>query len=139
MANHCHNGLSVPSQGNSVSRRRLLAALPAAAALPAVAAVPALASAETPVMRLFREWLVVSEACDAAGREQPETPEGDAIYEALLKKLGDIESALVKAPCQTAQDFVAKVTAWTGYGVHTLPDEVENGALWAEARTLVGA
>lgn len=136
MASVKYSSASAKSQ---VSRRNLLAVIPAVAVLPAVAAVPAMATPETPVMALFREWLVASQACDIAGREQPETPEGDAIYEALLEKLGAIEAALMKAPCQTAQDFVAKVTAWTGYGVHTLPDEAQDARLWAEARTLIAA
>lgn len=121
-----------------MKRRALLKSIPAVAVLPALAAVPAVAAAETPVMALFREWRVASQACDIAGREQPDTPEGDAIFEALLEKVGDIEAALMKAPCQTAQDFVAKVTAWTGYGVHTLPDEAQDARLWAEARALIG-
>ena len=68
-----------------MKRRDILKMAPAALAASAVpvAALSVADPGETPVMRLYREWLVVSKACDTAGREQPETPEGNAIYEAL--------------------------------------------------------
>ncbi|ARC37883.1 hypothetical protein A6J80_17360 [Paracoccus yeei] len=122
-----------------MKRRDILKMAPAVLAASAVptTALAAADPVDTPVMRLYREWLVVSKACDTAGREQPETPEGNAIYEALVAKQGNIETALMKAPCQSPQDFVAKIIAWTGCGVHMLPDEDDNARFWAEAKALV--
>ena len=120
-------------------RRRALLKLAPAALVASAVPVAALAAADpvdTPVMRLYREWEAVSKACDTVGRE-PETPENDAAYEALLEQQGNIETALMKAPCTCAADFAAKVIAWSSCGVYALPDEKSDPAFWAEARALI--
>lgn len=129
MAIHCHNGLRVPGQGNTVSRRRLLAALPAAAALPAVAAVPALASAETPVMRLFREWRPLAAWLNG--------PEGDAAPEADFNRVNlarlSLEDRMVAEPAQNAEDVLIKIATYTHFGEGEVPPQV-----WPEVRAMIG-
>lgn len=116
-----------------MNRRSLLKALPAAVV---AGAAPAAAlciadPAETPVMRLFREWEAAVAAHGAMSDDQHEA--SDEAYSQIC----DIESEMLREPCQTAQDFTAKIIAWTGEGVHTLPDATDNPGLWAEARALV--
>ncbi|WP_134724832.1 hypothetical protein [Paracoccus luteus] len=116
---------------NATSRRGLLKATPALAFL---GALPAGASTGTPVAALFREWRAAQEAEDAgytAGLPDEE-----------LDQLADYRSAIEKrmmaTPCETAADFICKVTAHTAFGVFCLPDENQQPGLWKEARALIG-
>jgi hypothetical protein len=126
------------ASANNMPRRGVLKAVLSAPLLMAApaAALAAADPVDTPVMRLYREWEAVSKACDTVGRE-PETPENDAAYEALLEQQGNIETALMKAPCTCAADFAAKVIAWSSCGVYALPDERSDPTFWAEARALI--
>ncbi|MFC3060363.1 hypothetical protein [Paenirhodobacter populi] len=118
-------------------RRDLLCVAPLAL-LPITAPGQADAT-ETPVMRLFRAWQAAEAEECAAYRAHPDTPKGDAICEAMRKRRTDIEDRMMATPCVTAQDFTAKVAAWTSFGVFGLPSEREAPGFWAEARALVWA
>lgn len=111
------------------NRRALLKAAPAIAILPAVAAVPALASAETPVMRLFREWQPLAAWLNG--------PEGDAAPEADFNRVNlarlALEDRMVAEPARNAEDVLIKIATYTHFGEGEVPPQV-----WPEVRALIG-
>lgn len=113
-----------------MNRRALLnlaSAALAATATPAAALCIA-DPADTPVMRLFREW----EAADRAAHLST----GDEC-DRLLDARFQIELRLIEAPAHTAADVLMKIIAWTSYGDAGI-DGLDTHGVWAEARALVG-
>lgn len=123
-----------------MKRRSLLKALPAAVvagAAPA-AALCVVDPAETPVMRLFREWEV---ARDREIQLNNDLRLGDA-EDALVDAAGDyrheIEVRMLAEPSQSGKDILAKIAAWTFYGEFTFDGGDERLVpVWDEIRALV--
>jgi len=122
-----------------MNRRDLLTAALAAP----LAAVPAVAVAETdtPVMALFREWnkaLADERDLDAQYRKQP-CDEIEALADAAADRRYQIELQMIEVKSEDARDVLAKIAAWTDYGVFQF-DEGDKRLthVWAEARALVG-
>lgn len=90
-------------------------------------------SDQTPVMRKFREW----EAAFAAVRSADPSI-GDEASGALVAAQIDIEDELITMPASNAQDFIAKIFAYTAEGWNGLPTNADMPDLWAEAKRLVG-
>ncbi|WP_017999057.1 hypothetical protein [Paracoccus sp. N5] len=116
-----------------MNRRALLKALPAAVvagAAPA-AALCVVDLAETPVMRMFRQW--VAEETRLNGEEGRTMPESQ--FNADLFAQNELSNRIMEAPAEDARDMIAKALAWTSYGTFELPND--DHAFWAEARALV--
>lgn len=119
-----------------MNRRDLLTALPALAV-----SAPATAIAQEPesaIMRLFGEWQAARKREKDLWAVWDETPDADALGDALAKETARIEWEIIATPCQSARDFVAKVVSWTCNGELALPGKSEDAALWAEANELIG-
>lgn len=111
-----------------MNRRDLMAA---ALALPVAGTAPVAAAVETPVMGLFRQWMDLWNMARAPGASEDTW---DAATDASFLIEGEME----KIPCQTAQDFIAKVIALSSFGICDLHDEKRDPMFWAEARAFVG-
>lgn len=111
-----------------MNRRQIIAA-PAALAL---GAVPAAADGETPVKRLYREWLAQERLLpQVEGRPQAEI---DAAYDLAH----DMLNMLLAEPSQTPGDTALKLFAAIE-NADMFFHEPFKDALYAEARALVGA
>ena len=88
---------------------------------------------QTPVMRKFREWEAASAAANNAPGAMSDTEHG-----ALVSAQVAIEDELIAMPATNAQDFIAKVFAYTAEGWNGLPSNAEMPDLWAEAKRFVG-
>lgn len=82
-------------------------------------------------MRLFREWEVMLRI------ENNSLDLDEEAFDTLVSKRSDHEAVMMQEPCQTATDWIIKVTVWTDYGGFNIQDRAENPQLWAEARALV--
>lgn len=98
---------------------------------PSVAASAEALGAETPVMKLFREWKVVF---DRANR----TPDlSDDAFAAEDAKARHLVERMMAMPAQNARDVCAKLTAFTYDGDAFLDDDgTMSGPMLAEARAL---
>lgn len=87
--------------------------------------------ADTPVMRLFREWRAITElvASDAPMTEEELAEATDRRYA--------LKDQMLAEPALTAQDVLAKLIASTTWGDWGL--ERDRDAFWAEARALMSA
>lgn len=113
-----------------MNRRQIIAA-PAVLAL---GAVPAVADGETEILRLFRQREAIRKAAMALVCV---TDAEDAELEDLFwRRADEIEDELMSLPSTCAADFAAKVITDTARG--ELFSDWETGALWKEARALVG-
>lgn len=131
MAAHCHNTPGLPSASlrNGVTRRSALTLpLALAAMAPAFTGVPVLAHADTPVLRLYRQWDAMRAAEDAVLGEVPQ---------AMLEARSALEARILKTPSVCAADFAAKLAAFTCWGECVLT-AMDAGQIWDEARTLLG-
>lgn len=118
-----------------MNRRTLLAALPAAAVVPGAA----LAEAETPIVRLYREYNRITDAAHAhfeAGTGFEGKDEDEEMDRLFYNQRGQIEAEMMALPCTCAADFAAKVIVDTAQG--SLYSDWNTGPLWAEARALIG-
>ncbi|MFN8681679.1 hypothetical protein ACDP63_11130 [Paracoccus sp. P2] len=118
-----------------INRRTLLAAAPAALAAAPASALCVIDPADTPVMRLFREWeahtKIVISACD-----DHDMPEDE--FEELSQRQTDIEDEIARIPPQNLRDFAAKMFARSTGGKMDLPREEDCPGLWAGVRDLIG-
>lgn len=88
---------------------------------------------DTPITRLFWQYRAL---LDAAARF-PQCDDEDAILERLYFKTADgIADEMMSLPCETPADFAAKLIVDTNNG--GLFSSWESGAIWAQARSLVG-
>lgn len=89
---------------------------------------------ETPILRLFRKH---REILDAAWNHVCTEADEDEELERLFYRRSDkIVAEMMALTCTCAADFAAKVIVDTRRG--ELIDKWETGALWQEARALVG-
>ena len=107
--------LSNPSSGHAtglpaVTRRSLLRASPALLA-PSLLAGPALASADTPILRLFREW----DAAEAAANCS-EWPLGDDDLDSAVDGISTLEERIEAEPVTCLADLAAKIIVSTCWG-----------------------
>ncbi|MCB1468095.1 MAG: hypothetical protein KDK08_13350 [Rhizobiaceae bacterium] len=114
-----------------MNRRSLLKTAPAVA-LVACVPLPA-AAAETPVMRLYRRYVALS---DAASAHISTTADEDAELDRLFYNERDrIENEMFALPSQTPQDMAAKMLVVHSHGEQSCLDF--DGMYRAEARALV--
>ena len=117
-----------------MNRRALLKLAPAAiVATPAAALCSA--DTETPVMRLFREWEVVTRIVVAASDDDDMS---DDEFEVVSQRQTDIEDEIARTPPENLRDFAAKMFARSSGAKMDLPREDDCLGLWAGARALVG-
>ena len=91
----------------AVTRRALLGAVPLALATPVrAAALPPMASAETPVLRLFRQWDALR-----ADTEDRSRPMSDEELEARIERLHALERQMEGQPTTCVADLAAEVIA----------------------------
>jgi hypothetical protein len=107
--------LSNPSSGHdpalpSLTRRSLLRASPALLA-PCLLAGPALAEAETPILRLFREW----DAAEADVNDR-DLPIDDAELDRAVESIHALEERIEAEPITCLADLAAKFMVSTVYG-----------------------
>lgn len=119
-----------------MNRRDLLATLPALAVADPSAAIAQ--EPETEIMRLFHEWTAARKRETDLWAVWDETPDADALGDALAKETCRIENEIIATPSRCARDFVAKVVSWTCNGELALPSKSQDAALWAEANKLIG-
>lgn len=119
-----------------MNRRTLLAAAPAALAAAPASALCIIDPADTPVMRLFRQHQAIMDAA----RDYTPVSSGKAADEEMDRlfycRSNKIEEEMMALPCTCAADFAAKVIVDTCCG--GLFSDWETGAIWQEARALVG-
>ncbi len=117
-------------------RRKLLAGLPSVGA---ALVMPTTVRAEehaTPILRLYHQHKAINEAAErhtraAFGNEQ------DAELDRMYRQHTDrIEAEIMALPCTCAADFAAKVIVDTCQG--NIFSDWETGAIWVEARALIG-
>lgn len=117
-------------RGCRVNRRQILAASPAVCLGAVIRGTAAAAQAETPVMRLFREWQPIADWLNG--------PEGDTASQPDFHRVNAVRLALedrmIGEPAQSATDVLAKMVAYTHYGEGDVPPRI-----WPEARALVAA
>lgn len=118
-----------------MNRRSILKALPFAAAGGIATAASSATAPDTPVMRAFRErqayfaWLDIASKSDALSNDD---------MEAAVNVLTDMEDAMMLIPSENAQDFIAKVVAYSHDGNSCLPSAGAMPELWAEAKRFAG-
>lgn len=115
------------------TRRAFLTA--GAAAVVGSAVQTSAAPAESRVMRLYRVYCQINE--EAA--EYVPTPGGDEDEEMAVlfwRPRERVIEDMLATPSSSATDFAAKLLADTGHGSYF--SDWATGALWREARTLVG-
>ena len=117
-----------------MDRRSFMAAAPALALVGAGTAEAA--TRETPILRLFREYEAITEAagvhvCSGTGKDEDEELE-----RLFYRERDQIEGEMMALPCTCAADFAAKVIVDTCKG--GLYSNWETGAIWIEARALIG-
>lgn len=88
------------------------------------------AARETRILRMFREYQAVK---TELGNQPLESDEADAPF---FKEMDAIEEKMMALPCTCAADFAAKVIVDTVNG--GIFSDWKLGALWKEARELVG-
>lgn len=110
-----------PSRG-AARRRRVLRGSPAALCI--------VDPAETPVMRLYREWQATMAAWNAMPLDIP--MEDDS---RMCTRLSQIEDEMMIIPSQTPKDMAIKMLVGHGFGDHSGLDY--DGLAWAEARALI--
>lgn len=115
-----------------MNRRILLAAMPAALIAGPAAALCVLDPAETPVMRLFREWQTEFQRVEhATGMSSEDYQTEDLKVHALVARM-------VATRAENARDVCAKLTAFTFDGEHFADDDgTLSRTILAEARALV--
>ncbi|WP_146038593.1 hypothetical protein [Paracoccus sp. SY] len=143
MAQAEYSGMSAAIQGNTVSRRRLLAASPAACLMAAVggayiagaeAAGATEAETRTPLEALFDRWLVL----DAEERRiYAESDDEDEHGDATDRKI-EVENQMRAAPKLKITDVALMILASTDYGLFGLSDEWRE-QFRDEARVLIAA
>ncbi|WP_424974286.1 hypothetical protein [Dinoroseobacter sp. S124A] len=111
--------------GHHITRRSLLASLPA------VAAVPASAAPGTPVMRRYRVWL--------AHYDHLSSPEALCLpndpFDQMCQDSSDRAKALIDTRSESATDMLAKLMAFTENGEDLIQDGNDRSkALVEEAR-----
>ena len=106
--------------------------LPKTAPLAALGLLTDTATGETPVMALFLAWDAQRKACAAAKGETD-----DDTFAALVLRQVEIEAELIRTPATCAQDFAAKVVAFTAEGWNTIPAPEDDRAFWAEVERFV--
>lgn len=112
-------------------RRDLLAALPAAGI---AGAIPAQAAAETPIMRLFKEWM--SRWSDEATAYKMYPEDGAPELVAAIDRVREVEGRIFAEPATCLADMAIKLCVANGFGEW---DMIYSDRLWPEARALVGA
>ena len=120
-----------------LSRRSLLAALPAAGALTLTA--PSLAQAEdgdTEIMRLFRQHRAIMKAGSEYDWDRDDPDVDEELDRLFYSHTDQLENAILSLPCTCAADFAAKMIVSSSCG--QLIDDWEEGEVWQEARTLTG-
>lgn len=100
-------------------------------------AAPApIAPNETPVLRLYRQHRAILDAaeehvCTVTGKD--EDAEMDRLF---FSRSNEIEDEMMALPCTCAADFAAKAVVGTARG--GVYYDWETGAIWQEARALIG-
>lgn len=93
------------------------------------------ATADTPILRLFRQHRAIIDA--ATRHAQVSIDVEDEEMERLFYRHSDrIEAEMMALPCTCAADFAAKVIVDTNRG--GVFSDWETGAIWQEARALTG-
>lgn len=116
-------------------RRDLLKAAPA---LALVGAVPAMASdGDTPILRLFRQYEAITDAAGVHVSAFTGKDEDEELERLFYRERDQIQDEMMALPCTCAADFAAKVVVDTCNG--GLYSDWETGAIWQEARALIGA
>lgn len=121
--------IHTPTAG--ASRRAILAAMPVALVAAPAAALCVLDPADTPVMKLFREWRAITELVT---RDAPMT---EAELAEATERRYAIKDQMFATPALTAQDVLAKLIASTTWGDFDLEGDEER--FWADARALMSA
>ncbi|UFS67757.1 hypothetical protein LO749_16835 [Paracoccus denitrificans] len=116
-----------------MNRRALLAAAPAALVAVPASALCIIDPADTPVMRLFREWQVLNDYLN--GEESDALPR--EAFEAELRRLYRMEIELFETPSQTMTDLAAKVISITVDSEREMMGPAVIPEFWAEIRALV--
>lgn len=109
----------------------ILAAIPAALVAAPAAALCIVEPAETPVMRLFREWREITALVSG---DAPMS--GEEMAEATDRRYA-LKDEMFSTPALTAQDVLAKLIASTTWGAFDL--EGDDEAFWTDARALMSA
>ncbi len=109
----------------AMSRRNLLAALPASGV---ALALPAHAQPTTPILRLFEQWKV---AWDIA-----ENRCADQELNAATDEMIALEDQMMALPSQSVADLAAKIVSYTRWGECPELPPLES-PLWDEMRTLL--
>lgn len=91
------------------------------------------AFADTPVMRLFREWKAKFDWIESDGLDL-----SDAEMMPHYRENDEQGDRIMALPCETPRDFAAKLLVATRDGNHDLADLQAGLDLMAEARALVG-
>lgn len=117
----------------ALSRRNLLAAASASMLVPASAAASSAGTAETPVMKVYREWVAAKEVETAAYA----VANNDAAQDAAWDARHAIEKRIMTVPSETLNDWALKMAAWSNFGEGDCQDERQAPMLWAEARALI--
>lgn len=112
---------------NPINRRALLHASPALLA-PSILAGPAAASAETPILRMYREWRAEMDFLgDPEGRQLDE-----ATFDARTDALCRLEDRIAAEPSTCLADIAAKVASCCGQG-----DFAPSEPIWRECEAIL--
>lgn len=121
----------------ALSRRTLLAALPASILVPVSAAsLPGTASVEddTPILRVFREWRAYFEWAEGPATDGID----DDAFNEVCAKRREIEERMFALPCQNPIDVLAKLMAFTFNGADFADDDGSwSAGILAEAKSAV--
>ncbi|WP_434286316.1 hypothetical protein [Celeribacter sp. SCSIO 80788] len=116
-----------------MNRRELLAAAPAAlvaGALPAIAG-----DAETPISKMFREWVRLDLEEERTYENEP-TGEGDALCDAATARKCDLARRIQNTPAQSLADLGMIIMAMSDFGNYGVRMN-ETEQFRKEARALV--
>lgn len=118
-----------------MKRRDMLKGAPSLLALPVVgiAAGEGIASADTLVIRAYREWKAGLDAWNKAVEGDITDEEGAA----WCNKVMDLADNVLDQPSTGAMDFVYKLMAQSFHGEHDISSCPRGDELWAEARGMV--
>lgn len=111
-----------------INRRSLLCAIPGIIGAGAATAAITVTS-ETPVMVKYREWVAYTAWINTEAGDLPE-----AEWQAAVGRQTDLEDEIVKTPAETQLDVIAKIAAWTSFGMFGLAD---TSPVWDEARKIL--